>query len=339
VFEVVCLAMSMAMFAGPEPPKLPIEPEAPTAAAPHEPSSAKRDDNKDDKKGEVKGKGGAEKPGEKTPEKAAVKPGEKAGDKKTAEKPGEKTAEKTAEKTGEKGPEKPAAKTGEKPDSEKPGEKSVEKPGEKSAAGEKIEEKGGEKTGEKPAGEKPAAKPAEASARPRRSKERAERGPTTTPPSLTTNALRGEMRQGAGGGEGAQTSERARLEQLATDINRARDALRADTAKLEQMLKGRPEGGGAMPVGDPVAEGGGGAPLAEKDLQKEQLDAVSKALKGMKPEQAAAIVARMDRLLAAELLRRMKPADAGAVMGQLKPEVAADLATVIATRKQGKENK
>jgi len=53
----------------------------------------------------------------------------------------------------------------------------------------------------------------------------------------------------------------------------------------------------------------------------------------MKPEQAAAIMAHLDRSLAAEILRRMRPADAGLVLAQLKPELAANLATTIAVRR------
>ena len=56
-------------------------------------------------------------------------------------------------------------------------------------------------------------------------------------------------------------------------------------------------------------------------------------MKGMKPEQAAALVGRLDRGLAAEILRRMKSIDAGAILGLLKPDLAAELATEIATRK------
>ena len=89
-----------------------------------------------------------------------------------------------------------------------------------------------------------------------------------------------------------------------------------------------------MPIGDgmePVASPGG--PAASKEAMKEQILTVSKAMKGMKPEQAAAIISRLDRVLASEILRRMKPADAGAVMASVKPELAAELATAIATRK------
>lgn len=151
------------------------------------------------------------------------------------------------------------------------------------------------------------------------------------PPSLTGGALRQELKQ-SGGEErgGAPQSERAKLEQMAAEIAKAREALKQDTARLESMLRG---GEGRMPIGDgmePVSVGGA---AASKEAMKEQILTVSKAMKGMKPEQAAAIISRLDRVLASEILRRMKPADAGAVMASVKPELAAELATAIATRK------
>ena len=59
---------------------------------------------------------------------------------------------------------------------------------------------------------------------------------------------------------------------------------------------------------------------------------LAKALRGIKPEQAAPIVARVDKTLAATVLLRMPPVDAGKIMGALKPETAAELATQIALR-------
>jgi flagellar motility protein MotE (MotC chaperone) len=167
-------------------------------------------------------------------------------------------------------------------------------------------------------------------------------GEAATPPSLSASGLRGELwrKPVAGGDERASLrAERMRLEELAADINKAREQLRQDTARLESMLQsGRGRGAIAsagsstagMPVGDPLQ--GSAPPPPPRDLQMGQVDAVSKALKGMKPEQSAAIVARLDRNLAAEIVRRMPAAEAGAMLGQLKPEVAAELATEIATR-------
>lgn len=184
--------------------------------------------------------------------------------------------------------------------------------------------------GEAPKGEaKAAGKTEEPASKPVR---RGVRDRQNIPPSLTGNALRQEVRQNGGEDRTAPMSERQRLEQLAAEINKAREALKQDTARLESMLKG---GDGSMPVGDPSATvptvAAGAA--ASKEAMKEQILSVSKAMKGMKPEQAGAIIGRLDRVLAAEILRRMKPADAGAVMGAIKPEVAAELTTLIATRK------
>jgi flagellar motility protein MotE (MotC chaperone) len=128
-------------------------------------------------------------------------------------------------------------------------------------------------------------------------------------------------------------TDRARIEQLASEIEHAREALRQETARLEALIKQVGPCGEARnspSESDPAAAA---AAAAAKDAAREQLDSVSKALKGMKPEQAAAVVSLLDHRLAGEVLRRMRPADAGALMGYLKPEVAAGLATEIATRK------
>jgi flagellar motility protein MotE (MotC chaperone) len=155
-------------------------------------------------------------------------------------------------------------------------------------------------------------------------------------PTLTTTALKGELRQSlaAPGEASTPASDRARLEQLALEIAHAREALRQETARLEALIKqaGPPGGdaGNSSSESNPAADA---AAAAAKDMAREQLDSVSKALKGMKPEQAAAVLSLLERRLAAQVLRRMRPADAGAVMGYMKPEQAADLATEIATRK------
>jgi flagellar motility protein MotE (MotC chaperone) len=228
--------------------------------------------------------------------------------------------------TAPKEPEAPAPKREDGKSAEAPkGE--APKPADKAAAQKPAAEKpAAEKPADKAVAEKPAAKP-EKKARPRAS--------APPPPALTGSALRQELKQSGGEDRSAApVSERARLEQLATEITRAREALKQDTARLEAMLH---NGGGAdmhMPLGDPtepVASPGG--PAASREAMKEQILTVSKAMKGMKPEQAAAIISRLDRVLASEILRRMKPADAGAVMASIKPELAAELATAIATRR------
>ncbi len=96
-----------------------------------------------------------------------------------------------------------------------------------------------------------------------------------------------------------------------------------------------------MPIGEGMSQTTPVSAAALREAPTEQIDSVSKAMKGMKPEQAAAVVARLDRGLAAEIMRRMKSSDAGAILGLLKPELAAELATQIATRKSiyGKDKK
>ena len=154
-------------------------------------------------------------------------------------------------------------------------------------------------------------------------------------PTLTGTALKSELHQSLAkpGEAAAPVSDRARLEQLTLEIAHAREALRQETARLEALIKQVGPCGevrSSPSESDPAAAA---AAAAAKDAAREQLDSVSKALKGMKPEQAAALVSLLDHRLAAEVLRRMRPADAGAVMGYLKPELAAELATEIATRK------
>jgi flagellar motility protein MotE (MotC chaperone) len=168
------------------------------------------------------------------------------------------------------------------------------------------------------------------------------RGVPQVLPSLTSTALKNELRQSLvqPGEVGAPVSDKVRLEQLVTEIAQAREALKQETARLEALIKQRGscegEARGLPAEGSPAVAA---AALAAKDMAREQLDSVSKAMKGMKPEQAAAVLSRLDHRLAAEVLRRMRPADAGLVMGFLKPELAAELATEIATRKPTFGNK
>jgi flagellar motility protein MotE (MotC chaperone) len=155
-------------------------------------------------------------------------------------------------------------------------------------------------------------------------------------PTLSTSALKNELRQSqSGSAEFKPLTERTRLEQLAAEIAQAREALRQETARLEELIRQRGSCDGelraaAAAASDPKTASDA---AARKDAEREQMESVSKAMKGMKPEQAAAVVTRLDHRLASEILRRMRPADAGAVLGFLRPELAAELATEIATRK------
>jgi flagellar motility protein MotE (MotC chaperone) len=146
--------------------------------------------------------------------------------------------------------------------------------------------------------------------------------PEDAGPTLNISALRDELRRSGGEDDRPGSKKnRERLEQLSRDINKAREALRDDTARLETLLA-KGEGGG----------GGGGDGGETSKKAPTPLDLLAKAMRGMKPEQAAPIVSRIEKKLAADILQRMPAADAGKVMGALKPETAAELAAEIAAR-------
>ena len=174
----------------------------------------------------------------------------------------------------------------------------------------------------------------------------ADRYAAVVPPGLTLAALRTQLSRGPvpAAEPGAQASEHGRPTQTVSDIEKARESLRQETARLEALLKaaGNCNGGGSgMAMGEPLLPSTPISAATLREAASEQIDTVSKAMKGMKPEQAAALLGRLDRGLAAEILRRMKSTDAGAILGLLKPDLAADLATEIAIRKPmyGKDKK
>jgi hypothetical protein len=166
----------------------------------------------------------------------------------------------------------------------------------------------------------------------------ADRYSAVVPPGLTLAALRSQLAKGPTTvpDSSAQGADHGRPTQTVSDIEKAREALRQETARLEALLKaaGNCGGGGSgMAMGEPLLPATAIPAATLREAAGEQIDSVSKAMKGMKPEQAAALIGRLDRGLAAEILRRMKATDAGAVLGLLKPDLAAELATEIATRK------
>lgn len=148
------------------------------------------------------------------------------------------------------------------------------------------------------------------------------------PPSpLTVNDLRQEANRERGPGGDFNAPPRVRLEQLLSEVSKARQSLHDDTVKLEALAGNDPAHGAESATADPATPPAPGTPP-----QKNPLDVLAKALRGIKPEQAGPIVARLDKGLAATVLLKMPPADAGKIMGAIKPEVAAELATQIAMR-------
>jgi hypothetical protein len=145
------------------------------------------------------------------------------------------------------------------------------------------------------------------------------------PPSpLTMEGLKQDLRRGKEfGGINPDAPAHSKLEQVLAELVKTRAALQDDTTRLENLTAEGPAGGASN--GPP--EGVPGQPPP-----KNPLDVLAKALRGIKPELAAPIVARIDKGLAATVLLKMPPVDAGKIMGALKPEVAAELATQIALR-------
>jgi len=185
---------------------------------------------------------------------------------------------------------------------------------------------------EPPAKKEPAAKPEPAKAEEKKeAKAEAKKAEKTLPPAVTQSGLCAELNRN-GLSVAAQrkkleeerkdiAAQREELEKIAADIAKSRAELRVETERLEALLGQAPGGNGTAPnraqVNGTVGQG--------------QLETLAKALKGMKPDSAAALMQRTDPKLAAQLLQRMKPADAGAVMDHLKPDLAADLLAQMAT--------
>jgi flagellar motility protein MotE (MotC chaperone) len=153
-------------------------------------------------------------------------------------------------------------------------------------------------------------------------------GPAAPSP-LNLDGLKADLKRETSGGFNANASSRTKVEQLLAELIKTREALHQDTAKLENLAMGG-EGAGADASAATAAPGAPAA--AGQPPAKNPLDVLAKALRGIKPEQAAPIVARVDKTLAATVLLRMPPVDAGKIMGALKPETAAELATQIALR-------
>jgi flagellar motility protein MotE (MotC chaperone) len=153
--------------------------------------------------------------------------------------------------------------------------------------------------------------------------------PKVTPRTLSGAALADELRDASRRRQqelSAIRAEREKLEKLREEIEASRKALREETARLDERIKAAQEAPPPPAKGSPpgVAPGPGGKE------GKLPVDALAKTLKGMRPEQAAGVVARLEKPLAVELLRHMRPGDAAALLDRMKPEAAADLFVLLA---------
>jgi flagellar motility protein MotE (MotC chaperone) len=156
-----------------------------------------------------------------------------------------------------------------------------------------------------------------------------------TPPAISTAALRDELASSARRRQEELATiarERTRLEKLLADVAAARASLKEETERLEARTR-RAEASGPAPKAAPEKPA---AHPARKPDEKPPAEAMAKALKGMKIDAAAALLAKLDQPLAVDLLRRMRPGDAGALLEKLKPEAAAQLVAALATDGGGK---
>lgn len=160
-----------------------------------------------------------------------------------------------------------------------------------------------------------------------------------SPPSLTLEALRTEISNSPAEIEKNNLlAERERLGELVSALDVAQKQLRADTerltAYLEDAKKQKQEKGGKDdgegPDGNPRQPGA--APPGPSPIE-----VLSKAMRGMKPAQAAAIAERVPLSLAADVIQKMPARDAGKVMGLMEPARAAELAAEIASRDEARK--
>jgi flagellar motility protein MotE (MotC chaperone) len=156
---------------------------------------------------------------------------------------------------------------------------------------------------------------------------------------IDRDAHEGHRRHHDGPSAAEAEAEAKRLEKLATEIVEAREALRKETARLEALVaKNETAAAEVAQAKKDTAAAQAAAAMApdagDPSVKKPptSLDGLAKAMRGMKPEQAAPIISRLDRKMGADVLQRMPAADAGKVMAQCKPEVAAELAVEIASR-------
>ena len=150
-------------------------------------------------------------------------------------------------------------------------------------------------------------------------------------PPLDIKGLRAEVRREAPPPIAMDSPEppETKVEKMLSEVTKAREALHADTMRLEALL--------AQENDQAPTPGPAGAP--GKGAAKPPLEILAKALRGIKPDQAAPIVSRLDRHLASIVLMRMPPVDAGKILGVMKPEVAAEISTLIALKKVATEGR
>ncbi len=176
--------------------------------------------------------------------------------------------------------------------------------------------------------------------RSRRAAKAARKDPS--PPSLTLEALKEEIVNSPAEIEKNNLlKEREHLGELVGALDTAQKQLRRDTERLsaflEEAKKQSQEKQTAQQESQVALATKDAAVTAKAPLGPSPLETLSKAMRGMKPAQAAAIAERVPLSLAADVFQKMPARDAGRVMGLMNPERAAELAAEIASRDDAKK--
>lgn len=154
------------------------------------------------------------------------------------------------------------------------------------------------------------------------------------PPALSSRALLDELRHTSKDRQAEQTGmaqQTQKLLALQQDIERSRAALREETARLQALIA-------AGDVRSKDKKEGSRNPdtkTSAKGPQKPDLtpiEGLARTARGMKPDQAAAMMAQLDRGLAATILNHMKPVDAALVLEKMEPATSAALVALLARK-------
>lgn len=163
-----------------------------------------------------------------------------------------------------------------------------------------------------------------------------------SPRSLTLEALRDEIVNSPAEIEKNNLlKEREHLGELVGALDTAQKQLRRDTERLAAFLEEAKKQSQEKQTEQQESQ----AALAIKEAEVKAkaptgpspLETLAKAMRGMKPAQAAAIAERVPLSLAADVLQKMPARDAGRVMGLMNAERAAALAAEIASRDDAKK--
>lgn len=179
---------------------------------------------------------------------------------------------------------------------------------------------------------------------PRSRRSRIARPKDSSPPSLTLEALQNEIKNSPAEVEKNNLlEEREKLGELVSALDVAQKQLREDTERLSQYLEEVKKQSQEKATQEEQRKAAEAVAAAEKAQAAKgppgasPLEVLSKAMRGMKPAQAAAIAERLPLSLAADVMQKMPARDAGRVMGLMNPARGAEVAAEIASRDEEKK--